>query len=280
MPKEHGVSFTYDVSKSCRNSTLNAFQCLFFSPVRAFPFFKLLYQLSLTFSLSLFLFFSLSSFPQLRTKLAQMDISLFRNMEKHTLINPSAWIPEDPEPVTVPVNQELKMQVSELHKQVSELAANVRTMRREVVSNVQVTSLTEQLGAEGSDMMMMMMQGSDSGASTSGTTPDLVTRDMLKRLKTNVDTLVTTTESLRRDVPQCLAVSQRELHAATQVLKDTSNVDHAMARSGSSFSSSSSSSSSQHQGLRELASTPRGAIRGLLAAEHSAGYGNTSSFEL
>jgi hypothetical protein len=103
-----------------------------------------------------------------------MEISLFRNMEKHTLINPSAWIPEDPEPVTVPVNQELKMQVSELHKQVSELAANVRTMRREVVSNVQVTSLTEQLGAEGSDMMMMMMQGSDSGASTSGTTPDLV----------------------------------------------------------------------------------------------------------
>tara|TARA_B100000780_G_C21035751_1_gene415388 strand:+ start:91 stop:768 length:678 start_codon:yes stop_codon:yes gene_type:complete len=224
-----------------------------------------------------------------------MEISLFRNLEKHTAVDALKWIPDTPQPVTVPINQELKQQVLNLHQQVSELATNVRTMRRDVVSQVSVISMTEQLGADTSIYHDMSEEeeddtNNDNTTNTNNnkrkksniqTEPDLVTRDMLKRLKTNVDTLVSTTESLRRDVPQCLAVSQRELRAATQVLQDSSNVDQAMARSTGKTStltnaSSSSSSSSTHH---ELGSTPRGAIRGLLASEHAVGYGNTKSFE-
>jgi hypothetical protein len=201
-----------------------------------------------------------------------MEISLFRNLEKHTVVDPSQWVPEQPQPVVVPVNQELKRQVGELHEQVSNLAANVRTMRREVVSNVEVLSLAEQLGADDLDVdMEESNDGSGRGERlvADSMPDDLLTRDMLRRLKTNVDTLVTTTEGLRTDVPLCLAVSQRELRAVTQVLKDNSNVDQAMARSGHS-----PANRGQRSGLEELSQTPRGTIRGLLAAEHAKSYEN------
>jgi len=210
-----------------------------------------------------------------------MEISLFRNLERHTVVDPSQWIPKQPEPVVVPLNEELQKQVGVLHDQVSNLATNVRTMRRDVVSNVEVLSLAEQLGAD--ELDVHMGQGNDGTGSGQrygvDTTPDdLLTRDMLRRLKTNVDTLVTTTEGLRTEVPRCLAVSQRELRAVTHVLKDNSNVDQAMARSrGSSSSNSRNGGGQMEDGLEELLHTPRGTIRGLLAAEHAKSYENGRS---
>jgi hypothetical protein len=190
-----------------------------------------------------------------------MENSLFGNVSKHTVIEPSEWIPEVPEPVMVPIDEDLEETVNTLQEQVSDLATNVRQYRNEVVSSIQVTNFSEQLGGEDFDMMKMDDGNDDRGRFGAQNGSDMVTRDMLKRLKTNVDEMVTTTTTLRDDVPRCLDASKKELRAATQALRDSSNVDQAMMGKPAYLSSSSSS-------LDPLASTPKSAIRGLLAADH------------
>ena len=118
--------------------------------------------------------------------------------------------------------------------------------------------------------------GAESSVSGLGaqTVPELCTSDMLKRLKSSVDQLVTTPKTLRSDLPRCLDGSKRELRAAKQVLGSlSSNVDQAMMRpsfaAGSppqdDSSSSSSNSSQASADVDDELVSPKKAIRGIAA---------------
>jgi hypothetical protein len=151
--------------------------------------------------------------------------------------------------------------------------------RRRISSPASSSSEGSGSSSDGAGVAQNSTGASSSSLSSSGfgaqNMPELCTSDMLQRLKSSVDQLVTTTKTLRSDLPQCLDGSNRELRAAQRVLGSlSSNVDQAMMRpsftSGAAAqdaagSSSSSSSSSHSQGVDDELVSPKHAIRGIAA---------------
>ena len=239
-------------------------------------------------------------------KLPQLEASLFRNLAKHTCVDAAVWATGDAPPSTEPLDNDLARAVEALSGEVADLSSQVRDMRDSVMPDVGVRAFSEILGAEpahaldaaassasasqgGSARKKRRLSSSSVGGSDGAAaaaprgfgeqnTPELCTSDMLQRLKSSVDQLVTTTKALRSDLPQCLNGSKRELRAAKQVLGSlSSNVDQAMVRpsfiSGSESASSqessqdpaSSSSSSSSQEVDDELVSPKHAIRGIAA---------------
>lgn len=247
---------------------------------------------------------------QLKAKLPQLEASLFRNLAKHTCVNSAVWESGDAPPSMEPLNEDLARAVEELAGRVTELSKQVRDLRDSVMPEVGVQEFSEMLGAEPAHALEAAAASAHSGSarkrrrtssssspsgsasspgadgeldengaglSASGlgaqTVPELCTSDMLKRLKSSVDQLVTTTKTLRSDLPRCLDGSKRELRAAKQVLGSlSSNVDQAMMRpsfaagpQSQEDSSSSSNSSQASADVDDELVSPKKAIRGIAA---------------
>lgn len=190
-------------------------------------------------------------------KLPQLEASLFRNLIKHTCVDPSSWLSGDAPPTQEPLDEDLADVVSALASGVADLSNQVKGMRDSVVPDVGVQEFSNMLGSEPAHALdaasasaksvgarkrrrlssrasgaFVGSENNDSANSLGAQRmPDLCTSDILKKLKTNVDHLVTTTKALRDDLPKCLLETDRELRAADQVLESlSSNVDEAMLR--------------------------------------------------
>ena len=244
----------------------------------------------------------LVSRAQLKVKLPQLEASLFRNLAKHTSVDSSAWLSGDAPPTKEPLNEPLANSVKVLASSVADLSNQVRDMRDSLMLDTGVEEFSDKLGSEPAHALDAASASAESSSArkkrkvlsatdntlneseNSGSSngfgaqkvPDLCTSDMLKKLKANVDRLVSTTKDLRDDVPKCLSETNRELQAANQLFGSlSSDVDQAMKRpliqSAAPSSDIRSDSADNQDNSTESTSidnedvSPKKAIRGIAA---------------
>ena len=167
-----------------------------------------------------------------------------------------------------PVDQELKSEVQFLHQQVGELADTVRRLRKEVVSQVKVSTFAEQLQAEGGSGEIDAVVEDDL-VSPSLAVENASVQRALQHLRSKMKHLVDTARDLDEELPACLAGSERELDAASHVLSSlSSNVDRAMAHTSTIIEASRTASETRADGKRSEEAVGRLASRGRVVAGH------------